>query len=51
MTRNHTKSLAQMRILFDTLLTGLHDRLPSARIVVPSDHCLGLPKLLEYWRQ
>jgi lysophospholipase L1-like esterase len=31
---NEPKSLAQMRILYDTLLTGLHDRLPDARIVV-----------------
>jgi lysophospholipase L1-like esterase len=31
---NEPKSLAQMRILYDTLLTGLHDRLPGARIVV-----------------
>jgi lysophospholipase L1-like esterase len=31
---NEPKSLEQMRILYDTLLTGLHDRLPGARIVV-----------------
>jgi lysophospholipase L1-like esterase len=31
---NQPKSVAQMRILYDTLLTSLHDRLPDARIIV-----------------
>jgi lysophospholipase L1-like esterase len=31
---NRPKSIEQMRTLYDTLLTGLHDRLPDARIVV-----------------
>jgi lysophospholipase L1-like esterase len=31
---NEPKSVAQMRILYDTLLARVHDRLPDARIVV-----------------
>ena len=31
---NQPKSIDQMRSLYDVLLTGLHDRLPDARIVV-----------------
>jgi lysophospholipase L1-like esterase len=33
---NRPKSLAAMQALYDTLLSGLHDRLPSALIVVAS---------------